>query len=113
MQARRSMVGRGGTVAAEPPRAARSQFAGATVGAGRSLVAILVTAVLGALVWHSTRLPELDASVEQLLGSHSGEWEFRLATDVAEAASPHHWRSCGRPSSRGWPCGGGTRSPLP
>jgi membrane-associated phospholipid phosphatase len=50
---------------------------------GAAALAILVTAVLSALVWHSTRLPGLDAWVEQLLGAHSGEWEFRLATEVA------------------------------
>jgi membrane-associated phospholipid phosphatase len=46
-------------------------------------VAILVTAVLGGLVWHSTRLPGLDAWVLRLLGAHSGERQFRLATELA------------------------------
>ena len=84
MQARRSMVGRGGTSGrrAAPAPPGPSSLAPPWAPAAAA-VAILVTAVLSALVWHSTRLPELDASVEQLLGSHSGEWEFRLATDVA------------------------------
>jgi membrane-associated phospholipid phosphatase len=34
-------------------------------------------------VWHSTRLPELDAWVLHLLGAHSGERQFRFATGVA------------------------------
>ncbi|HWD45138.1 MAG TPA: phosphatase PAP2 family protein [Actinomycetota bacterium] len=45
--------------------------------------AILVTAVLSALVWHSTRLPGLDAWGKHLLAAHSGEREFRFATVVA------------------------------
>jgi membrane-associated phospholipid phosphatase len=45
--------------------------------------AILATAVLSAMVWHSTRLPGLDAWVEHLLVVHSGEREFRLATVAA------------------------------
>ena len=46
-------------------------------------VAMLVTVVISGLVWHSTRLPGLDAWVLHLLGAHSGERQFRLATDVA------------------------------
>jgi membrane-associated phospholipid phosphatase len=46
-------------------------------------VALLVTVVISGLVWHSTRLPGLDAWVLHLLGAHSGERQFRLATDVA------------------------------
>jgi membrane-associated phospholipid phosphatase len=46
-------------------------------------LAILFTAVLSGRVWHSTRLPGLDGWVLHLLGAHSGEWRFRLATDVA------------------------------
>jgi membrane-associated phospholipid phosphatase len=45
--------------------------------------AVLVTAVLGGLVWHSTRLPGLDAWVLHLLGAQSGERQFRLATELA------------------------------
>jgi membrane-associated phospholipid phosphatase len=45
--------------------------------------AILVTVVVTGLVWHSTRLPGPDAWALHLLGSHSGERQFRLATEVA------------------------------
>lgn len=38
--------------------------------------------VLSGLVWHSTRLPGLDAWVLHLLGAR-GEWQFRLATEAA------------------------------
>jgi membrane-associated phospholipid phosphatase len=48
-------------------------------------VAILVTVVVTGLVWHSTRLPGLDAWVLHLLGAHSGERRFRLAMGVATA----------------------------
>jgi membrane-associated phospholipid phosphatase len=44
--------------------------------------AILVTTALGGLVWHSTRLPSLDAWALYLLGAHS-EGQFRLATELA------------------------------
>jgi membrane-associated phospholipid phosphatase len=50
---------------------------------GAAALAILVTAVLSALVWHSTRLPGLDAWVAHVLVVHSSEREFRLATAVA------------------------------
>jgi membrane-associated phospholipid phosphatase len=46
-------------------------------------VAILVTVVVTGFVWHSTRLPGLDAWVLHLLGAHDGERQFRLATEVA------------------------------
>jgi membrane-associated phospholipid phosphatase len=46
-------------------------------------VAIAVTVVLTGLVWHSTRLPQLDAWVLHLLGAHRDEPQFRLATEVA------------------------------
>ena len=45
--------------------------------------AILVTVVVTGLVWHSTRLSGPDAWVLHLLGAHSGERQFRLATWVA------------------------------
>jgi hypothetical protein len=45
--------------------------------------AVLVTAVLSALVWHSTRLSSPDAWVFHLLGAHDGELQLRLATDLA------------------------------
>jgi membrane-associated phospholipid phosphatase len=48
-------------------------------------VAILVTVIVTGLVWHSTRLPGLDAWVQHLLGAHTGERQFRLATGVATA----------------------------
>jgi hypothetical protein len=50
---------------------------------GAAASAILVTAGLSALVWHSTQLPGLDAWVAHLLLVHSTEREFRLATAVA------------------------------
>jgi hypothetical protein len=78
------MVGRDGTggrrAASAPPGPSSLAPPWAPAAAA---AAILVTAVLSALVWHSTRLPGLDAWAEQLLGAHSGEWEFRLATEVA------------------------------
>ena len=43
----------------------------------------MVTAVLSGLVWHSRRLPGLDAWMLRLLGAHSGERQFRLATELA------------------------------
>jgi membrane-associated phospholipid phosphatase len=45
--------------------------------------AIVVTVVLSGLVWHSTRLPGLDAWGLDLLGASSGEPRWRLATRVA------------------------------
>jgi membrane-associated phospholipid phosphatase len=51
--------------------------------AAAAAAAILVTVVVTGLVWHSTRLPSLDAWVLHLLGAHSGERQFRLATGVA------------------------------
>jgi hypothetical protein len=45
-------------------------------------VAILVTGVLGGLVWHSTQLPGPDAWGLYLLGAHT-ERQFRLATELA------------------------------
>jgi hypothetical protein len=47
-----------------------------------AVVALLVTAVLGRLVWHSTEIPALDAWVLREFGAHSGG-QFRLATDMA------------------------------
>jgi len=44
--------------------------------------AILVTAVLSGLVWHSTRLPGVDAWVLRELGAHSDR-QFWLATEIA------------------------------
>ena len=113
MQARRSMVGRRYQWPPSRPAPPGPSSLAPPWAPAAAAVAILVTAVLSALVWHSTRLPELDASVEQLLGSHSGEWEFRLATDVANGEPSPLEELWPRPSSRGWPCGGGTRSPLP
>jgi membrane-associated phospholipid phosphatase len=46
-------------------------------------VAVTITIAVSGLVWHSTRLPELDAWVLHLLGAHHGERQFRLATGVA------------------------------
>ena len=48
-------------------------------------VAILVAVVLSGLVWHSTRLPGVDAWVLRELGAHSDGWLFQLATAVATA----------------------------
>jgi len=50
-----------------------------------AVAALLVTAVLSGLVWHSTRLPGPDGWVLHLLGAHSGEWQFGLATGLAAA----------------------------
>jgi membrane-associated phospholipid phosphatase len=84
MPARRSQVGRdasgGRRAAPQPPGAASLAPPWAPSAAA---LAILITAVLSALVWHSTRLPGLDAWVARLLAVHSGEREFRLATEVA------------------------------
>jgi membrane-associated phospholipid phosphatase len=84
MHARRSMVGRDG---AGDRRAAPAPPVPASLAPPWAPVAVafasLVTAVLGGLVWHSTRLPGPDAWVLHLLGAHSGELQFRLATDLA------------------------------
>jgi membrane-associated phospholipid phosphatase len=78
------MVGRDGSggrrAALAPPGASSLAPSWAPAAAA---AAILVTAVLTALVWHSTRLPGLDAWMEHLLAAHSGEREFRFATEVA------------------------------
>jgi membrane-associated phospholipid phosphatase len=50
-----------------------------------AVAALLVTAVLSGLVWHSTRLPGPDSWVLHLLGAHSGEWQFGLATGLTAA----------------------------
>jgi membrane-associated phospholipid phosphatase len=50
-----------------------------------ALLAVLVTVALSVLVWHSTRLPGLDAWVLRLLGARYNEVQFRLATDLAAA----------------------------
>jgi undecaprenyl-diphosphatase len=47
-----------------------------------TILAVLVTAVLGRLVWHSQGLSGLDAWVEDQLGADSDR-ELRLATDLA------------------------------
>jgi membrane-associated phospholipid phosphatase len=84
MHARRSMVGRDGAggrrAGPAPARPAPLAPPWAPVAAA---FAILVTAMLGGLVWHSTRLPGLDAWVLHLLGARSGELQFRLATELA------------------------------
>jgi membrane-associated phospholipid phosphatase len=49
-----------------------------------AVVAVLVTALIARLVWHSRQLPVLDAWVEDELGAHSDR-EFRLATELATA----------------------------
>jgi undecaprenyl-diphosphatase len=49
------------------------------------VLAALVTVALSGLVWHSTRLPGLDAWVLQLLGARYDEPQFRVATDLATA----------------------------
>jgi membrane-associated phospholipid phosphatase len=80
------MVGRdgtGGPRAAPPPPGPGSLAPPWTPAAAG--VAIGVTVVVTGLVWHSTRLPGLDAWVLHLLGAHDGEREFRLATGVATA----------------------------
>jgi membrane-associated phospholipid phosphatase len=49
------------------------------------VLAALVTVALSGLVWHSTRLPGLDAWMLHLLGAHYDEPQFRVATDLAAA----------------------------
>jgi membrane-associated phospholipid phosphatase len=49
------------------------------------VLAALVTVALSGLVWHSTRLPGLDAWVLRLLGAHYDEPQFRMATELASA----------------------------
>ena len=78
------MVGRdgtGGRRAAPTPPGPRSLAPPWTPAA--TAVALLVTVVVTGLVWHSTRLPSLDAWAMHLLGAHSGDRQFRLATGVA------------------------------
>jgi membrane-associated phospholipid phosphatase len=78
------MVGRdgaGGHPAAPVPPGPSSLAPPWTLAA--TAVAVLVTVVVSGLVWHSTRLPGLDAWVLDLLGAHSGERQFRLAIVVA------------------------------
>ena len=70
--------GRRAAPAAPGPRSLAPPWTAAAAAA-----AILVTVVVTGLVWHSTRLPSLDAWVLHLLGAHSGERQFRLATGVA------------------------------
>jgi membrane-associated phospholipid phosphatase len=80
------MVGRdgtGGRQAAPAPPGSSSLAPPWTPAA--TAVAILVTVVVTGLVWHSTRLPGLDAWALHLLGAHTGERQFRLATGVATA----------------------------
>jgi membrane-associated phospholipid phosphatase len=83
VQAADPMVGRdgsGGRRASPPPPHPNSLAPPwAPVGAA---FAVLVTAVLSALVWHSTRLSGPDAWVFHLLGAHDGELQLRLATDL-------------------------------
>jgi membrane-associated phospholipid phosphatase len=73
--------GTGGRRATPPPPGPRPLAPPWTLAA--AAVAILVTVVVTGLVWHSTRLPGLDAWVLDLLGAHSGDRQFRLATRVA------------------------------
>jgi membrane-associated phospholipid phosphatase len=70
----------GGHLPAPPPGPASLAPPWAPAGA---VVAVLVTVVLSVLVWHSTRLPGLDAWVLQLLGAHYDEPQFRVATELA------------------------------
>jgi membrane-associated phospholipid phosphatase len=77
------MVGRDGAggrrAALAPPGPASLAPPWAPVAAA---FAILVTAALGGLVWHSTQLPVLDGWVLHEVGAHS-TGEFRFATEVA------------------------------
>jgi membrane-associated phospholipid phosphatase len=50
--------------------------------AAATAAAVLVTVVVTGLVWHSTRLTGLDAWVLRLLGAHSGERRFQVATGL-------------------------------
>jgi membrane-associated phospholipid phosphatase len=78
------MVGRDGSGGhrAAPPSPGPFSLAPPWV-PGTAALATLVTAVLSGLVWHSTRLPGLDAAALHLLGAHSGQLRFRLATEAA------------------------------
>ena len=69
-------------VAAVPPPTAPPQFAGSAVGTVRGRLRGLVTAVLSALVWHSTRLSGPDAWVFHLLGAHDGELQLQLVVGI-------------------------------
>jgi len=82
MQARRSVVGRDGTGGrpAGPVRPDPGSLAPSWAPAGAA-VAVLVTGILGGLVWHSTRLAGPDAWGLHLLGAHT-ERQFRLATEL-------------------------------
>jgi membrane-associated phospholipid phosphatase len=82
MQARRSVVGRDGTGGrpAGPVLPDPGSLAPPWAPAGAA-VAVLITGILGGLVWHSTRLPGPDAWGLHLLGAHT-ERQFRLATEL-------------------------------
>ncbi|HET9557152.1 MAG TPA: phosphatase PAP2 family protein [Actinomycetota bacterium] len=75
---------RAGGVTAAPGPPGPASLAPPWVPVGAAF-AILVTAVLSGLVWHSTRLPGPDAWVLHLLGANSGERRFELATGLATA----------------------------
>ena len=49
------------------------------------MIAVLATVALSGLVWHSTRLPGLDAWMLRLLGAHYDEPQFRIAVELATA----------------------------
>jgi membrane-associated phospholipid phosphatase len=77
------MVGRdgsGGRRAAPAPPGPNSLAPPWTPAA--TAAAVLVTVVVTGLVWHSTRLTGLDAWVLHLLGAHSGERRFQVATGL-------------------------------
>jgi hypothetical protein len=72
----------------------------------------LVTAVLSALVWHSTRLSGPDAWVLHRLGAHDGELQLRLAADLTTGLRTLTVGGIVATALAAWmPCGGGTRSP--
>jgi hypothetical protein len=99
-------------VAAVPPPTAPPQFAGSAVGTVRGRLRGLVTAVLSALVWHSTRLSGPDAWVLHRLGAHDGELQLRLAADLTTGLRTLTVGGIVATGLAAWmPCGGGTRSP--
>jgi hypothetical protein len=61
MQAADPMVGRDGSGGRRAAPHRPTPIRGSAVGTGRAAFAVLVTAVLSALVWHSTRLSDPDA----------------------------------------------------
>jgi undecaprenyl-diphosphatase len=80
------MVGRdgGGGRRAAAPVPGSTSLAPPWAPAG-AVLAVLVTVALSGLVWHSTRLPGLDALGLRLLGAHYDEPQFRVATELASA----------------------------